>query len=140
MSTPASLSEALVEGRHGGKAAQLSQALRAGLPVPGGFALPFDFVEALAALDPAAMAALGQACSAVEWPVAARSSALGEDSEAASFAGQHLTVLNVGSPRELLDAVVAIRESGRSPSALAYRKGARAGVLSRRCAGRPRGS
>src|SRR5688572_5670272 len=119
---PASLAEPLLEARHGGKAAQLSAALRAGLPVPAGFSLPFDCVEALAALDSAAIAALGQACSAVEWPVAARSSAFGEDSETASFAGQHLTVLNVGSLRELLDAVVAIRESGRSPSALAYRK------------------
>jgi hypothetical protein len=52
----------------------------------------------------------------------ARSSAVGEDSEQASFAGQHLTRLNLRSEPELVDAVSAIWDSSRSPSALAYRE------------------
>ena len=55
-------------------------------------------------------------------PLVARSSAVGEDSEQASFAGQHLTRLNVRSTPELAEAVSAIWESARLPSALAYRE------------------
>jgi pyruvate,water dikinase len=55
-------------------------------------------------------------------PLVARSSAVGEDSEQASFAGQHLTQLNLRSEPELVDAVSAIWRSARSPSAFAYRE------------------
>jgi pyruvate, water dikinase len=52
----------------------------------------------------------------------ARSSAVGEDSEQATFAGQYLTRLNLRSEPELVDAVLAIWDSARSPSAFAYRE------------------
>ena len=52
----------------------------------------------------------------------ARSSAVGEDSEQATFAGQYVTRLNLRSEPELVDAVLAIWDSARSPSALAYRE------------------
>jgi pyruvate,water dikinase len=55
-------------------------------------------------------------------PVAVRSSCVGEDSAAASFAGQHLTRLNVRSLDELVTAVAAVWRSGHSISALAYRR------------------
>lgn len=118
----ASLAEPLDEADHGGKAAHLSRAVRAGLPVPDGFALPFDLVELITRGNDAAIEALKRACAPLAWPVAARSSALGEDSNATSFAGQHLTRLNVCSLPELQDAIVAIMESSHSPSALAYRR------------------
>jgi pyruvate,water dikinase len=109
----------LDESVYGGKAAQLAVAVRAGLPVPGGVALSASFVTAVAAGRPAARRRLG---AITAFPAAARSSAVGEDSEAASFAGQHLTRLNVRSTAELAEAVRAIWASARSDSALAYRR------------------
>ena len=55
-------------------------------------------------------------------PLAVRSSAVGEDSEEASFAGQHLTCLNVRSAADGVAAVAAIWRSAHSDSALAYRR------------------
>jgi pyruvate,water dikinase len=119
---PAALTEQLDEGRFGGKAAQLAAATRAGLPVPAGVALPVGFVDAVAAGDGKARQQLRAIFATLAAPVAARSSAVGEDSEQASFAGQHLTRLNLRSEPELVDAVCAIWDSARSPSALVYRE------------------
>jgi pyruvate,water dikinase len=55
-------------------------------------------------------------------PLVARPSAAGEDSEQATFAGKYLTRLNLRSEPELIDAVCAIWDSARSPSAYAYRE------------------
>lgn len=118
----AALTEQLDEGRFGGKAAQLATATRAGLPVPAGVALPVGFVDAVAAGDREARQQLGGIFATLASAVAARSSAAGEDSERASFAGQHLTRLNLRSEPELVDAVCAIWGSARSPSALLYRE------------------
>lgn len=60
------------------------------------------------------------------WPVAVRSSGVGEDSAGASFAGQHLTRLNVVDQAGLSEAVTAIWLSARSEAALSYR--ARLGI------------
>jgi pyruvate,water dikinase len=125
------LSESLEGATYGGKAAQLAAAVRAGLPVPDGVALAADLVEATAAGEPGALSELREAAGSLRPPLAVRSSAVGEDSETASFAGQHVTLLNVRAPDGLVDAVRAIRESARSESALAYRR--RLGL-----AGRPR--
>ncbi|MDQ4127360.1 MAG: hypothetical protein M3151_05340 [Actinomycetota bacterium] len=120
---PVALAESVDESRYGGKAAQLAAAIRAGLPIPGGVALPFGFVDAVATDQPDAIRKLEESCSTLKGPVAVRSSAIGEDSEAASFAGQHLTRLNVLlSPPALVDAVRAIWKSAYSESALAYRR------------------
>jgi pyruvate,water dikinase len=62
-------------------------------------------------------------------PVAVRSSAVGEDSAGASFAGQHITVLNVPSPDEVEAAVREVWWSANSDSAITYRK--RLGVFER---------
>ena len=118
---PVALHEAADEAVFGGKAVQLGAAIRAGLPVPGGVALPAVLVDAVAAGEPAATASLTDAWGALEGPLAVRSSAVGEDSEAASFAGQHLTRLNVNSAEALLEAVRAIRESAHAAAALGYR-------------------
>ena len=73
----------------GGKAAGLARLIRLGLHVPPGFVvvgaspghLPVDLLERYRALG--------------SGPVAVRSSAIGEDSAEASFAGQYETVLDV---------------------------------------------
>jgi pyruvate, water dikinase len=119
---PAPLTDQLHEGLFGGKAAQLAAAVRAGLPVPAGVALPVAFVDAVAAGRPETRSQLAEISRMLRAPLVARSSAVGEDSEQASFAGQHLTRLNLRSARELVDAVCAIWASARSPSALAYRE------------------
>jgi len=118
----ASLEQMLDADRYGGKAAQLAAAFRAGLPVPRGVALSVDVVEAVAAGDPAAPAELERAWSLLRPPLAVRSSAVGEDSETTSFAGQHLTTLNVCRAADALAAVEAVWRSGHAESALAYRR------------------
>lgn len=112
-----------VEAEHfGGKAAQLATLVRAGLPVPRGIALSVELVETAAAGDPASADQVERGCSVVRPPLAVRSSAVDEDSESASFAGQHLTVLNLGSTEEVLEAIREVWLSARSESALAYRE------------------
>lgn len=53
--------------------------------------------------------------------VAVRSSAVDEDGDAASFAGQHATVLGVRGGPALQDAVLQVLASAVAPAALAYR-------------------
>jgi pyruvate, water dikinase len=128
LSCVAPLAAAGDAGRFGGKAAQLAAARRAGLPVPDGWALGWDEVEALAVhgtYAPGVDAALRAAVSGCG-PVAVRSSAVGEDSRDASFAGTHLTVLGLLGAEAVVDAVRRIHGSAMDPGALAYR--ARLGV------------
>jgi pyruvate,water dikinase len=106
----------------GGKAAQLGHALRAGLPVPLGLALTSSFVSRVVADDAEAREQLLNAFAELAQPVAVRSSAIGEDSEGASFAGQHATLLNVRTPEALLEAIVHVHASARTDAALGYRQ------------------
>jgi pyruvate,water dikinase len=76
----------------------------------------------MAAGAPAAIAMLERTWPLLRTPLAVRSSAVGEDSEEASFAGQHLTCLNVRSSVDVTEAVAAIWRSAHSDSALAYRR------------------
>ena len=110
------------EGQFGGKAMHLGAALRAGLPVPYGWALSTSFVDAVAEGDKSAVAALSSALDSQKAPVVVRSSAVGEDSATASFAGQYLTCVNVCSADALVDAVCAVRASGQKPSVISYRE------------------
>jgi pyruvate,water dikinase len=116
------LSAAGDAGLFGGKAAQLSAALAAGLPVPAGFALSIEALAALARADPATIERVCARAAGLGPRLAARSSALGEDSESASFAGQHLTLLNVSGPSALVAALGRVHASAQSVAALAYRK------------------
>jgi pyruvate,water dikinase len=106
---------------YGGKALELGRALRAGLPVPPGWALSPALVERVVLGDSAARQ---QVCSAFErlGPSAVRSSAVGEDGADASFAGQHVSVLNVRTQHGLWEALASVYESARSAAALAYRR------------------
>ena len=114
------LDEAHHEPAYGGKAASLAAALRAGLPVPPGAALGSAFVDRVAKGDAAAVETLLASAHVPDARLAVRSSAIGEDSADASFAGQHATKLNVRKPH-LLDAVHLVWQSARTESALAYR-------------------
>jgi pyruvate, water dikinase len=115
------------EPRFGGKAVQLGAALRAGLPVPYGVGLDVDIVGAVAAGDDSAAARCHAALATLSAAAfAVRSSAVGEDSAHASFAGQHLTRLNVTGGDALVAAITDVWRSGRTAAALAYR--ARLGV------------
>ncbi len=118
--------------RVGGKAAQLSR-LAADYRVPPGFCLTaaaFDPEHSAAAPMPSALAAtlaaaykvLSHRVSIPNVPVAVRSSALDEDGDLASFAGQHETELNLTGIEAVLGAVSRCWASGRNERALAYRE------------------
>lgn len=119
---PVPLFEAIDERIYGGKAAQLGLSIRAGLPVPDGYGLEFAFVDAVVDGNPGALAELDEICSAMPWAVAVRSSAVGEDSADASFAGQHATILNARGTEAVKTALTAVWQSARQESALAYRE------------------
>ena len=112
-------------GQYGGKAAQLAAARRQGLPVPDGWALSWVEVEALGGPDAAGSEVALALRAAVDGcgPVAVRSSAVGEDSADASFAGAHLTVLGAVGGDAVTDAVRRVHASATHPAALAYRDG-----------------
>lgn len=150
----------------GGKCANLGEMLKAGIPVPPGFALSTDAFRFFLAetqigsrigailnacpLDdehqvekasadiqslvrqtpvPASLAdgiragyqRLAQQCGDDRIPVAVRSSATGEDSADASFAGLHETYLWVRGEDQLMDSTRACWASLYTPRALSYR-------------------
>ena len=119
---------------YGGKAARLSEALCAGLPVPAGFVLHPDCVARTAQdnLLPNERAALEHSLAPFkDGALAVRSSAVGEDGALASFAGQHASFLNVRGLDEILSAIAKVWASGQTEAARRYR--ARMGI-----AGEPR--
>lgn len=117
---PLPLAQAADEAVFGGKAVSLGAALRAGLPVPPGMALPAPFVDRIAVGDPAALAAMLTSPDLPRGRMAVRSSAIGEDSAGSSFAGLHVTRLNVFEAG-IAAAVRIVWESAHSEAAIAYR-------------------
>jgi pyruvate,water dikinase len=113
----------------GSKAVGLGDAARQGLPVPPGIALSGELVEAIASGDEKAIEKLAKAIAALPPPFAVRSSAVDEDSTAASFAGQHLTLLNVHSAADVPSAIREVWWSANSDSAITYRQ--RVGLFTR---------
>jgi len=113
----------------GSKAVGLGQALRDGLPVPPGVALAGAVVDAVAGRDEAAIRRVAESVTALPGPLAVRSSAVDEDGADASFAGQHLTLLNVRGAQELTAAVSEVWWSANSDSAITYRQ--RVGLFKR---------
>ncbi|KAB8180621.1 PEP/pyruvate-binding domain-containing protein [Microbispora catharanthi] len=131
----------------GGKAGALGALLRAGLPVPDGFVVPFAaYLAAVRDLDlgrfagepddvdavrrtietrpvhGAVIDALGRVLDEIGGPpVAVRSSAAREDTGQASAAGQHESFLAVHGVSAVAEAVRACWASLFSPRAIAYR-------------------
>jgi pyruvate,water dikinase len=116
------LEKALETELFGSKAVGLGQAIRDGLPVPPGVALSGSIVEAVAAGDELAIKQVTSQAKRLALPLAVRSSAVDEDGALASFAGQHLTLLNVASPDDLRRALSDIWWSANSDSAITYRQ------------------
>ena len=129
MTEVVALIEALDESLFGAKATGLGAAARAGLPVPPGIALSGWFVDAVAAGNEEALEQLMAAARSLVGPLAVRSSAADEDGADASFAGQHLTLLNVPSVDDLSAAIREIWWSANSDSAITYRQ--RVGLFTR---------
>ncbi|MEB3827497.1 glycerol-3-phosphate acyltransferase [Phormidium sp. CCY1219] len=97
----------------GQKAARLSQLKRQGYPVPQGWVLP-------AGDDPTPLSAYLQ--PSPETPLIVRSSAVGEDTENASAAGQYATILNVTSRQGLEQAITSCLQSYEASTAATYRR------------------
>ena len=114
------LADAAEESAFGGKAVSLGAAIRAGLPVPPGVALGTVMVDRVADGDVAAIEVVLSSPHIPDQRLAVRSSAVGEDSADASFAGQHATKLNVRKPN-VREAVQVVWASARTDAALAYR-------------------
>jgi pyruvate,water dikinase len=110
------------EALFGAKAVGLGEAARGGLPLPPGFALDGPLVDAVAGGAEDAIQLVASTVGALSGPLAVRSSAVDEDSAEASFAGQHLTLLNVPRVDEVSDAVRQIWWSANSDSAITYRQ------------------
>jgi pyruvate,water dikinase len=129
MSEVVPLIDADAVARFGSKAVGLGDALRDGLPVPPGVALSGAVVEAVASGDAEAIGEVCRAVASLAAPLAVRSSAVDEDGTEASFAGQHLTLLNVASADDVPAAVREIWWSANSDSAITYRQ--RVGLFTR---------
>jgi pyruvate,water dikinase len=113
----------------GSKAVGLGDATRQGLSVPPGVAVSGDLVEAVACGDNKATQKVAEAIVALPPPFAVRSSAVDEDGASASFAGQHLTLLNVHSAADVPGAIREVWWSANSDSAITYRQ--RVGLFTR---------
>ena len=120
-------SKCLDEDVVGGKAASLARCVRAGLPVPDFFVdatVEFRFKGGWAKMhspinhDDTFLAYAQK----LNMPVAVRSSAVGEDGDEDSYAGQHDTFLHVDSPSKAWEAYRQCLDSIHSDRAVAYRE------------------
>lgn len=104
------------EAVFGGKSASLGELIAAGIPVPPGFALSSSASEGDLEEVVARYGSLGEPA------VAVRSSAVGEDSAEATFAGMQDTYLWVRGPERVSDAVRKCWASLHNPEARSYRE------------------
>ena len=119
--------------RVGGKVANLSR-LAADHRVPPGFCLTTEAYGAWLAVDgggwpdellrelTSSYAEMTQRCAVESLQVAVRSSAIDEDGQAASFAGQYETYLNISGAETVCTAVTRCWESRWSEQVLKYRR------------------
>ena len=130
--------------RAGGKGASLARMSALGLPVPPGFVVPAECLAAalpdggealraalpdagraqaaLAGAEPPAAIAEAYAALGGDLPVAVRSSACAEDSDAASYAGQQETYLHIRGAGAVRDKVRECWASFFSERAIFYRE------------------
>ena len=123
------LAEARDDSVFGSKAVGLGEAARGGLPLPPGVALAGSIVEEVASGEEEAIKLVADLVSSLPVPLAVRSSAVDEDGATASFAGQHMTLLNIRTVEEVGEAVREIWWSANSDSAITYRQ--RVGLFAR---------
>ncbi len=108
-----SLDKELDAGKVGQKATTLSQLKRWGYSVPTGWVLPpGDDPEPLIKYLPISESE----------PLVVRSSAIGEDSELSSAAGQYRSILNVTSRPAFQEAITQVLASYNDPVAIQYRR------------------
>ncbi len=100
----------------GGKAANLARLMAVGVPVPEGYVLTADMLERGDLDIGLVLAQMREATLIV------RSSAIGEDSEDASFAGQLDSVPNVRTETDLRNAIARVWASQRSQRVVAYQR------------------
>lgn len=122
MSTVVPLVEAHDDSVFGSKAVGLGEAVRGGLPLPPGIALAGSIVEEVASGEEEAIREVSESVRNLRVPLAVRSSAVDEDGAQASFAGQHLTLLNIRTPDDVREAVREIWWSANSDAAITYRQ------------------
>lgn len=108
-----SLNDGLKAKKVGQKAATLSQLKRWGYPVPVGWVLP-------AGDDPLPLLEL--ASPSEDNPLIVRSSAVGEDSEESSAAGQYQSVSHITNREALKDGILQCQASYNRPTAAQYRR------------------
>lgn len=108
--------EEITDGSAGGKAYGLARLVAMGLPVPPAFVLRDASAQQFPDTLDQCYLDLGKA------EVAVRSSALGEDGEDASFAGQYDTVLNVSGTEHLRQAIAQCVASGSNERARSYQQ------------------
>jgi phosphoenolpyruvate synthase/pyruvate phosphate dikinase len=115
-----------VDGRAGGTAHGLARLAALGLPVPPAVVLPITAYARWRETGELPGDALAEAFERIGPPVAVRSSALDEDTEGRSAAGQYESVMGVGTFDALLDAAETCYRAAESERARAYRAGVEA--------------
>lgn len=112
--------------RAGGKAYGLARLATLGLPVPPAVVLPITAYARWSETGELPSAALAEAFERIGPPLAVRSSALDEDTEGRSAAGQYESVMGVDTLDALFAAVEACYRAAESERARAYRGGVEA--------------
>ncbi|MEB3342897.1 glycerol-3-phosphate acyltransferase [Okeania sp.] len=113
----------------GEKAARLSLLKKAGFNIPEGLVLPALMVgnEQKKSIPDSLFLSVDKILDKLEkmsgsFPLIVRSSAVGEDSDNSSAAGQYKTIFPVRNKTELLEAINICRQSYWLPDAVAYRR------------------
>ena len=99
---------------YGGKASNLGALSRGGMKVPPGFALAPDENPSMEDVQ----FLIDSVCDG--FPVAVRSSAIGEDGTGFSVAGQYDTILNLGTIEGVMKAIGSVRESAHNERVESY--------------------
>ena len=107
---------------YGGKAANLSELVNAGFNVPPGFVFAAgENTWQGGIVHPAVLDnQIQEICGG--FPVAVRSSAIGEDGEGFSFAGQYDTVLNLFTVEDVIKAIKEVAASAENDRVQAYQE------------------
>jgi pyruvate,water dikinase len=114
-----SLSEPLDDQVYGEKAARLSQLKRAGFKVPLGWVLPAFKAKSQASQQ---LSNFSLPIPGSQLPLIVRSSAIGEDSDNSSAAGQYDSIGPVTTEAELINAIDRCCQSYWSSEAISYRR------------------